>query len=56
MMGKRGTSLQCSKPARLMPTSTGDVSVESESYFMIGSRDLRETYQVRKRLSFAYAG
>jgi hypothetical protein len=38
--GKSRTSRQCSKPARLAPTSTGDMSVESESYFMIGSRDL----------------
>jgi hypothetical protein len=45
MMGKGGTSRQCSKPARLAPlapTSTGDMSVESESYFMIGSRDLEK--------------
>ncbi len=42
MMGKSGTSRQCSKPARLAPTSTGDMSVESESYFMIGSRDLEK--------------
>jgi len=42
MMGKGGTSRQRSKPARLAPTSTGDMSVESESYFMIGSRDLEK--------------
>jgi hypothetical protein len=42
MIGKSGTSRQCSKPARLAPTSTGDMSVESESYFMIGSRDLEK--------------
>ena len=40
MMGKSGTSRQCYKPGRLAPTSTRDISVESESYFMIGSRDL----------------
>ncbi len=43
MMGKSGgASRQCSKPARLAPTSTRDMSVESESYFMIGSRDLEQ--------------
>src|SRR5438477_4277097 len=42
MMGKGGTSRQCSKPASLAPTSTRDMSVESESYFMIGSRDLEQ--------------
>jgi hypothetical protein len=42
MIGKSGTSRQCYKPARLAPTSTRDVSVESESYFMIGSRDLEQ--------------
>ena len=42
MMGKSGTSRQCYQPARLAPTSTGDMSVESESYFMIGSRDLEK--------------
>ena len=41
-MGKRGTSRWCSKPARLALTSTSDMSVESESYFMIGSRDLEQ--------------
>jgi len=41
MMGKSGTSRQCYKPARLA-TSTRDISVESESYFMIGSRDLEQ--------------
>jgi len=40
MMRKSGTSRQCHKPARLAPTSTRDMSVESESYFMIGSREL----------------
>src|SRR6266576_1290507 len=40
MIGKSGTSRQCYKAARLAPTSTRDISVESESYFMIGSRDL----------------
>ena len=40
MVVKSGTSRQCSKPARLALTSTGDMSVESESYFMLGSRDL----------------
>ena len=48
-VGKSGTSGQCSKPARLAPTSTGDMSVESESYLMIGSRDLE------KRISFESA-
>ena len=42
MMGKGGTSRQYSKPARLAPTSTADMSVESESYFMIGSHDLEK--------------
>ena len=40
MMGKGGTSRQCYKPARLAPTSTRNIRVESESYLMIGSRDL----------------
>jgi len=40
MVGKSGTSRQCAKPARLALTSTGDMSVERESYFMIGSWDL----------------
>jgi hypothetical protein len=35
-MGRSGTSRQCYKPARLAPTSTRDIGVESESYFMIG--------------------
>jgi hypothetical protein len=34
MMGKSWTS-RCSKPARLALTSTRDMGVESESYFMI---------------------
>jgi hypothetical protein len=42
MIGKSGTSRQCSKRARLAPTSTGDMSVESESSLMIGSRDLEQ--------------
>jgi hypothetical protein len=42
MMGKSGTSRQCYKPTRLAPTSTHGISVESESYFMIGSRDLEQ--------------
>ena len=42
MKGKSGTSRQCSKPAGPAPTSTGDMSVERESYFMIGSRDLEK--------------
>jgi hypothetical protein len=42
MMGKSGTSGQCSKPARLAPTSTGDMSVESKSSLIIGSRDLEQ--------------
>jgi hypothetical protein len=41
-VGKSETSRQWSKPARLAPTSTGDMSMESESYFMIGSRDLEK--------------
>jgi hypothetical protein len=41
MMGKSGIS-RCSKPERLALTSTGGMSVESESYFMIGSRDLEK--------------
>jgi hypothetical protein len=40
--GKSETSRQCSKPARLAPTSTGDMSMKSESYFMIGSGDLEQ--------------
>ena len=40
MMGKSRKSRRCSKPAG--QTSTGDMSVESESYFMIGSRDLEK--------------
>ena len=42
IVGKSGTSGQCSKPARLASTSTGEMSVESESYLMIGSRDLEK--------------
>jgi hypothetical protein len=42
MIGKSGTSRQCYKPARLVPTSTRDISGESESYFMIGARDLEQ--------------
>ncbi|MCU1342072.1 MAG: hypothetical protein JWN92_1495 [Candidatus Acidoferrum typicum] len=42
MTGESGTSRKCSKPARLAPTSTGDMSVEDESYCMIGSRDLEK--------------
>jgi hypothetical protein len=42
MMGKSGTSRQCYKPARLAPTSTRDMSVESESCLMIGSRELEQ--------------
>jgi hypothetical protein len=38
MMGKSGS---CSKAARLA-ASPGDMSVETESYFMIGSRDLEK--------------
>jgi hypothetical protein len=44
MMGKSGTSRQRYQPSTLVPTSTGDMSVESESYFMIGSRDPGATY------------
>jgi hypothetical protein len=42
MMGKSGTSRQCYKPATLAPTSTRDMSVGSESYLMMGSRDLEQ--------------
>jgi len=42
MMGKKEPSRQCSKPARLAPTSTLDMSAKSESYFMTGSRDLEQ--------------
>jgi hypothetical protein len=41
-LGKSEMSRQCSKPARLAPTSTRDTTVESESYFMIGSRELEQ--------------
>jgi hypothetical protein len=41
-VGKIGTSRQCSGPPGVVPTSTGDMSVESESYLMIGSRDLQQ--------------
>ena len=37
-----GASRQCSKRARPSLTPTGDMSVESESYFMLGSRDLEK--------------
>jgi hypothetical protein len=40
MVLNSGASRQYSKRARLSLTSTGDMSVESESYFMLGSRDL----------------
>jgi hypothetical protein len=40
MIAKSGTSRQCYK--WLVPTSTRDLSVESESYFMIGWRDLEQ--------------
>jgi hypothetical protein len=33
MMGKIGASRQCHKSAGLTPTSTRDISVESEPYF-----------------------
>jgi hypothetical protein len=39
MMGKSGS---CSKSARLVPTSTGEIASETESYLMIGSRDLEK--------------
>jgi len=42
MTGRSGILRQCSKPARLAPTSARDMSVESESYFMIESRDLEQ--------------
>ena len=42
MVVKSGASRQCSKRARLALTSTGDMSFESESYFVIGSRDLEK--------------
>jgi hypothetical protein len=41
MMGKNGISRQRYQPARLA-TSTRDMSVESESSLMIGSRDLEQ--------------
>jgi hypothetical protein len=41
-VGKSQTSRQCSKLARLAPTSAGDMNVESESCVMIGSRDLEQ--------------
>jgi len=40
--GNSGTSRQRSKPAKLAPTSPREMSVESASYFMIGSRDLEK--------------
>lgn len=42
LMGKIVASRQCHKPAGLAPTSTRDISVESEPYFMIGSGDLEQ--------------
>ena len=42
MTGRSGILRQCSKPARLAPTPSRDMSVESESYLMIGSRDLEQ--------------
>ena len=39
MVVKGGASRQWPTHARLALTSTGDMSVESESYFVIGSRD-----------------
>jgi hypothetical protein len=39
-MGKSGTLPQSYIPAELAPKSTRDMSVESESYLMIGSHDL----------------
>jgi hypothetical protein len=42
MLGKNGISRQRYQSARLAPTSTRDVSVESESSLMIGSRDLEQ--------------
>ena len=42
LLGKSEMSRPCSKPARLAPTSTRDTTVESESYFMIGSRVLEQ--------------
>ena len=44
MVLNSGASRQCSKFARPSLTSTGYMSVESESFFMLGSRDLGETY------------
>jgi hypothetical protein len=41
MMGKSGISRQRYQPARLA-TSTRDMSVESESSLMIGSRELEQ--------------
>jgi hypothetical protein len=42
LMGKIGASRQCHKSAGLTPTSTRDISVESEPYFMTGSGDLEQ--------------
>jgi hypothetical protein len=39
---KSGASRQRSKRVRLSLTSLGDMSAESESYFMLGSRDLEK--------------
>jgi hypothetical protein len=41
-MGKIGASRQCHKSAGLTPTSTRDISVEREPYFMTGSGDLEQ--------------
>jgi hypothetical protein len=42
MVLNSGASRQSSKHPRTSLTSTGDMSVESESYFMLGSRDLEK--------------
>ncbi len=42
MAEKSEISRQCSKPASLAPTSTSNMRVESESYFMIDSRELEQ--------------
>ena len=41
MMGRREMSRR-SKPAKLAPTSTRDMTVESESFLMIGSHELEQ--------------
>jgi hypothetical protein len=51
LMGvKSGALRPCSKHAKLALTSTGDMSVESESNFVIGSRDLEKRLRGSKAL------